>query len=72
MPAKPKFRIGQIVWHRADDSKGVVQGYEITEGDTQYIVAFGPHGRAECYSVELTDTRPIDGVDTDSDLQDDD
>ncbi len=70
MASKPKYRLGEIVWHRADDSRGVVQGYEITEGDTQYVVAFGPHGRAECYGCELTNVKPIDGVEADSDTTD--
>lgn len=63
MPAgKPKFKIGEIVWHRANNARGVVQGFELTENDVLYIVAFGPQGRDTNYAVELTNQKPIDGV----------
>ncbi len=63
MATKPKYRLGDIVWHRADNTRGVIFAYDISENDTAYRVSFGPVGSSTCYACELTNVRPIDGVD---------
>lgn len=64
MIGKPKFKLGSVVYHRADGSKGVVFGYYVTMDDLAYRVSWGPNEVDTCFACELTTTKPIDGVET--------
>ena len=53
---KFKYKIGDTIYHRTDDSKkrGLITGVSIGMGGTEYIVSFGHSDHAYCYEGELT------------------
>lgn len=63
MKLTPTFSIGETVWHRCDtECPGIVTGYLVRSGGhLLYLVCWGGEETSH-YEFELTDERPIDGV----------
>lgn len=51
---KPKFKAGEIVYHLADGSRGVVTGVVYEDDGMAYRVAFSPSTDSRCQGSELT------------------
>ena len=51
---KPKFKVGEIVYHLADGSRGVVSHILYGEDSMAYRVVTGVASAATCEACELT------------------
>lgn len=51
---KPKFKCGEIVYHLADGSRGVITGVVYEDDGMAYRVAFSPSTDSRCQGSEIT------------------
>jgi hypothetical protein len=63
------FQLGQIVYHKADQKKGVITGIVFRSIGVVYIVTWAGQGDSYHYDIELTETaQPFaaEGTETDT------